>query len=145
MDCTSIRLEHEQGVVKAFFVREKHARYLEFLSNPKRRKKFTNELRHFKWFDRRFTTLVSWKSDPTLNLSEGYQRGLQNISSLLRGKGAGSKCWVISEDSSLDQQNLDLEFALRDALDTGMAAIFSCVAGKLAFFVGEDEMLLLSR
>lgn len=80
---------HEEGAIRAFVQRDKQERFLGFLANPKNRKKFTTSLAHFRWFDRRFATPISWKVDPKLKLWERHVQGIENIHRLLQSKGAG--------------------------------------------------------
>jgi hypothetical protein len=142
---TTLQAEHEQATIKAFVVRGRQERFSSFLSTPKNRKKFTKELPHFRWFDGRFATAVPWKVDPSLKLWDRHLQGVANVCRLLRSKGAGKTCWVISEESKLDGQELQLESALERVVGNGIGTILSCVPGKLAYFEGEDESLLLSR
>jgi hypothetical protein len=139
------RLEHEVATIKSFVVRTKQERFLSFLSNPKNREKFTRELPHFGWFDQRFVTQVPWRVDANVGLWERHSQGIANISRLLRSKGAGQRCWVISEDPKIDGQELDLDRALGEVMGRGMGTILSCVPGRLALFEGEGESLLLVR
>lgn len=137
--------EHELGAIRAFVQTDKHERFLGFLANPKNRKKFTESLSHFRWFDRRFVTPIQWKVDPNLKLWERHVQGIDNIYSLLKSKGAGLNCWVISEDPEIDGRELDLKSALEHVNGREIGTILSCVPGKLAYFESEDEALLLSR
>src|SRR5882724_5299878 len=136
---TTLQSEHEQAMVKAFVVRGRQERFSSLLSSVRNRKKFTSELAHFRWFDGRFATAVPWKIDPSRKLWDGHVQGIQNVLRLLRSKGAGQTCWVISEDSKIDSQELPLESALEDLIGSGMGTILSCIPGKLAYFEGEDE------
>jgi hypothetical protein len=142
---TESQIEHEEGVIKAFFLRDKQERFLGFLSNPKNRKKLTQELSHFRWFDQRFVTPLPWKVDPTLKLAERHAQGIDNIVRLLKSKGAQQTCWVISEDVALDGKELNLENALERVIGLDMGTILSCVPARLAIFAGEDETLLLGK
>jgi hypothetical protein len=142
---TTSQVEQEQATVKAFVVRGRQERLSSFLASPKNRRKFTKELAHFRWFDLRFATVVPWKVDPSLKLWHRHVQGIQNICRVLRSKGAGQTCWVISEDPKLDGQELQLESALKSVVGGGMGTILSCISGKLANFEGEDESLLLAR
>jgi hypothetical protein len=137
--------DHEQATVKAFVVSGRQERFSSFLSSPKNREKFTRELAHFRWFDQRFATAVPWKVDPRLKLSARHAQGIENVCRLLRSKGAGKNCWAISEDQALDGHELHLEAALEQIVGSGMGTILSCIAGKLAYFEGEDESLILAR
>ncbi len=141
----TLQAEHEQATIRAFVARGRQERFSFLLASPKRREKFTKELAHFRWFDERFATIVPWKVDPHLKLWDRHVQGIQNISSLLRSKGAGHTCWVISHDSKLDGQELQLEPALESVIGSGIGTIVSCVPGKLAYFEGEEESLLLAR
>ena len=137
--------EHEQATIRAFFLRDKQERFLSFIATPKNRNKLTKELAHFRWFDQKFATPISWKVDPTLKLWDGHVQGIENIVRLLRSKGAGQTCFAISEDDKLDGRELDLKTTLETISGSGMGTILSCVPGKLAYFEGEDESLLLAR
>jgi len=136
---------HEQATIRAFVLRDKQERFLAFLAKPKSRKKFTNELAHFRWFDQRFANPVPWKVDPNLKLGERHLQGIESICRLLRSKGATRTCWVISEDGKVYGQEMDLESAVEEVIGSGMGTILSCIPGKLALFAGEDETLLLAR
>jgi hypothetical protein len=133
--------EHEEALVKAFILPSKQERCLHLLADPKRRPKFTKELSHFRWFNPSFATPVLWKVDPWLPLWERHQQGTRHIYSLLKAKGAGQHCWVISQSSKTDAKKLELDEALTSPSDF----IVSCVPGRLAYFKGEEEILLLER
>jgi hypothetical protein len=137
--------EHERGTIKAFVVRDKQERLLSFVSNPKNRTKFTHELAKRVVIDKRFATSVPWKVDPGLELWARHLQGIENIANLLKSKGAGQTCWVISESSSLDGREMKLESILEKVVGSGNATILSCLPGRLAFFSDEYESLLLER
>ena len=92
---TGSQTEHEQATIKAFVSRYKQERFLTFLSKPKTRKKLTQELANFRWFDPRFATAIPWKVDPTLGLWQRRVQGIENVYRLLKSKGAGKTCWVM--------------------------------------------------
>lgn len=138
-------VDHERGAIRAFVLRTKQERFLGFLANPKNRKKFTTSLAHFPWFDRSHATPISWEVDSNLTLSQRHNQGIEHICRLLRSKGAGDFCWVISEDSEMDGRELDLRVALENVSGRGIGTILSCIPGKLAYYEGEDEALLLAR
>ena len=129
------RVAHEEGVVRAFIQKNKQQRCLSFLVNPKHRRKFTFELAHFKWLDQRFAKVIPSRVAHTV----------EEIASLLRTKGSGGTVWVISEDSTIDGRELELEVALRHIWGRGMGTILSCVPGRLGYFEDEDESRLLER
>ena len=132
---TTTQREHEQGVIKAFVLQKKQERFLTFLSRSNTRKKLTQELVDFRCFDPRFATPIPWKGVV----------GIEYIRGLLKAKGTGKSCWAISEDSTLDGKEVDLESVLAKVIYNQMGTILSCLPGKLALFASEDALLLLSR
>jgi hypothetical protein len=138
-------IEYEEATIRAFVLRDKQERFLSFVRNVKKRKKFTEKLADFSWFDQRFVTSVPWRVDPSLSLWERHTQGLANISRMLKSKGAGRTCWVISASAEIDGRELDLESALEKVVGSGIGAILSCVPGKLAYFEGENQALLLAK
>jgi hypothetical protein len=119
---------HEQATVKAFIQKERQDRCLFLLSHPSRRRDFTDQLAHFKWFDARFARSIPPTTAHTA----------EEIVALLRRKGAGSRAWVISEWSELDAQEIALEDVVHRVWGGDMGTIVSCIPGKLGFFRGED-------
>jgi hypothetical protein len=67
------------------------------------------------------------------------------IEQLLKSKGAGKTCWATSENAELDGKELEVHAALESVVGRGMGTILSFIPGKLAYYEGEDEMLLLAR
>jgi hypothetical protein len=126
---------HEQATVKAFLQQERQERSLFLLSNPSRRRDFTSQLAHYKWFDSRWAHPLSPKTAHTA----------AEAVALLRKKGAGNAVWIISENPSLDGRELGLEEAMTEVWGGSMGTILSCIPGKLGFFRGEEmksELLL---
>jgi len=127
-------MNHEEATIKAFVVPNRQERYLAFLSNPKRRAKFTTELAHFKALDFTYAKIIP-----------AVQQNASSIAKLLTSKGAGQTCWVISEDSEIDAKQMDLQAALRVTIGRGVGTIISCVPGRLAYFEDEDDRYILER
>lgn len=127
-------MNHDEAVIKAFVVSVRQNRYLEFVKNPKNRKKFTSQLPHFNYLNAKFVIGIP-----------GNQQHLCSILSLLRERGAGEKCWVISEDSDLDAREMDLETALEQTIGYQTGTFLSCIPGKLAYFENEDGRYILQR
>jgi hypothetical protein len=127
-------MNHEEAVVKAFIIPVRQERYLEFLESPKKRAKFIAQLAHFKHLNPKFVVGIP-----------GNQQNPSSLLKLLLGKGAGTKCWVISENSELDGQEMDLETALKETIGRQMGTFISCVPGKLAYFEDEDGRHILER
>jgi len=135
-------IEHEDSFIKAFILPTRQERFLTLISNAKKRSKFTAELGHFRWFDPAFATPLKWQVDPKLPLWERHLQGKHRIVELLKSKGAGQSCWVISNQSSKDAREVDLDKGVEDISD---GCILSCIPGQLAYFEGEEESLLLER
>jgi hypothetical protein len=127
-------MNHEAEVVKAFILPSKRNRYLEFLTTPKKRAKFIAQLSHFKHLNPKFAFNIL-----------GRERNPASLLKLLAARGAGSKCWVISENSRVDAREMDLEVALKETVGSGMGTIISCIPGKLAYFEDEDSRCILQR
>jgi hypothetical protein len=127
-------MNHEEATIRAFILPTKRDRYLEFLASPKRRAKFIAELAHFKHLNPKFAFTIP-----------GIQSNPVSLQQLLVGKGAGSKCWVIGENSELDGREMELESALKETIGHRMGTFISCVPGKLAYFEDEEGRFLLER
>jgi hypothetical protein len=91
-------MNHEEAVIRAFILPNKREMYLEFLTSRMRRAKFIAELAHFKHLDPKFASSIPANQKNPVSLHE-----------LLVAKGAGPKCWVISENRDLDGREMDLE------------------------------------
>lgn len=126
----------EDLTIRAFIVRERRERFLELLAHPKRRKKITDSLAHPNpaWFDGRFVKQIP-----------PAQKSANSIAKLLRAKGAGPTCWVISEEQTIDAREMELDPLLCDIVGGGMGAILCCIPGKLAFVESEDGRFILEK
>ena len=120
--------EHEEAAIRAFIQRDKQDRCIFLLAHPRRRRKFTSGLAHFGWLDQR-------RSHP---IPPQTAHGADEVVSLLRSRGAGPTVWIISENSSIDGQELELEEAVHQVWGCDMGTIVSCIPGKLGLFQGED-------
>jgi hypothetical protein len=127
-------VNHQEELVRAFFVPTKRERYLEIIANPKKRKKFLRELAHFKDLDPR------WHFD----LPKGVH-GAEEIGASLVRKEAPQLCWATSEDSELDGKEMPLLDALKKVVGRQMGTFLSCLPGKLAYFEDEDGRWILER
>ncbi len=127
----------ETALICSFVAMPRRSRMLGFLGKPKHRRKATAELAHFRHFDPRWVVAIPRdQHDPA------------SIERLLRARGAGSTCLVISEDSKLDGHRLPLRLALERVVGRGMGTLLSCTPGMLAYFEGEgpeDRALLVRR
>jgi hypothetical protein len=124
----------EEAVVRAFILPVRQERYLEFLKSSKKEKKFTSLRPHFNHLNPKFVIGIP-----------GNQQSLSSILKLLLDKGASSTCWVISEDSELDGQEMELQTALKKTIGYQVGTFISCVPGKLAYFENEGGRYILPR
>jgi len=127
-------MSHEEELVKAFILPVRQERYLEFLRSPRKRAKFVAQLAHFKHLNPKFVVSIP-----------GSQQNPASLLKLLAGKGAGRNCWIMSEDSALDGQEMDLEAALKETIGRQIGTFLSCVPGRLAYFEDEDGRYILER
>ena len=69
------------------------------------------------------------------------------IASLLKSAGAPDKCYLVSEDESIDGITVNLEDTIAKVCGQGMGTIVSCIAGRLAYYEGEysSESCILQR
>src|SRR5262245_31200555 len=130
-------MSEEEALIRAFIVPSKCDRTVELLSNPKRRKKVTSSLAHFADLDPRWMVPIP----PSQHFPAELER-------LLRARGAGDSCYLISEAGELDGKRLSLAEALTKVVGYGMGTLISCVPGQLGVFEGEgpsDRCILARR
>jgi hypothetical protein len=124
----------ERSLVSAFFLPQRQERYLELLSNPKRRNDILREFSHFKHLHPRFIVPIMRR----------FQHA-RDILAILIEKGAPDICYGFSEWNEVDGKLLPLRDALRIVVGSGMGTFLCCLAGKLAYFESEDERCILER
>jgi hypothetical protein len=129
-----VSIDHEQQLIRAFFLPAKRDRYIEMIASTRGRQKFLRELSHFK------------------SLDPQYSIGLPNavhtpgeIANFLHKKGAPPSCWVTSEDRDLDRKEMPLVEALKKIVGYQMGTFLTCVPGKLAYFEDEEDRWILER
>ena len=119
-------LEHVTALVRAFIAPKRRDRYLGLLASVKGRAKLRRALAHCGDLDSRFAhELPSGTHTP------------EQISALLRERGAPAECVLLSEDEALDGRRMPLIEALGAIVGRGMGTFVSCVPGRLAFY--EEE------
>ena len=123
--------EREELFVRAFITLDKQERYLQLLANPKRRSKVLHDFYH------------------ALPLILEYRSAIANRDSfpeeLLKLKGAGSTCYLISPDKDIDQQEMPLYDALSILISGDRTAVVCCIPGQLAYYKAELSASLLER
>lgn len=126
-------IEDEEKIIRAFFLKERHDRYLMLLGSKKRRNEALNKLNHCRDLDPRFIQWLPSNAD---------------IVKILKQKGAPEQAYIISDSKEIDGKTLPLADAIHGAAMGGWGTIISCIAGKLAYYydeVGERRGILKRR
>jgi len=122
----NMQADQEEAFIRAFIVPEKRNRYLSILANPRRRAKVLNELYHgLDTIASRITKIANRDHFP------------EPVQKLLRQKGAGSVCYLISPAPELDQQEMPLCEVLDRLIQQGGVATACCIPGRLAYYKAE--------
>jgi hypothetical protein len=130
-------MNDEATLISTFVNGAKRKHLIEILANPKRRHRATATLAHFGDFDPGM--VVPLGSDEQTPAA---------IESLLRSRGAGEHCHVISDNRAIDGKHLALKSALEKVVGLGMGTLLSCVAGELAYYEGQgpaERCILATR
>lgn len=130
----SAQRDHEEKLVRAFFLPQRQERYLDLLSRPHRRKSVTTQLAHFKHID----TRCAFEVPKDLHRAADVAR-------FLKAKGAPDICYAVSEDDDIDGKEISLVEALKAIFGRGIGTFLSCLPGKLAYFEDEDDRWILER
>ena len=113
---------HEKQIIRTFFLAGTQPWYLRKLGNERRRHQALNELDHLRDLDPRYVTRLSNKTSAL---------------DALRSRGAPDSCYVLSEDSELDGNQMPLTDAIDAVESDGSGSIIGCIPGRLAYWVGE--------
>jgi hypothetical protein len=127
-------LNHEEALIKAFIPTHRQERFLEIIAKPKKRAKFLTQLYHFDDLNPKFMIAIPPR-----------QQKPSSLVKLLKAKGAGSMCYVISTNSLLDGKEVELEVALKETVGSQEGTLISCLPGRLGYFEDEDGRYILER
>lgn len=116
--------ELEIAVIEKFVRKEKQARYKQFISSIKNRKKFLSELPHFKDFR------LELFEEVRVNEREIIFNKLKSL------KSNQNTCYVISENSTIDQKQILVEEAI-SFLDSDLATILVFGQAEMIYYEGE--------
>jgi|SRR5688572_24491240 len=94
-------IQLEIKVIEKFVVKEKQSRYKQFVSSNKTRNKFLRDLPHFKSFKWNLFEEINGNESEIMNRLEKFQ-------------GDKTKCYVISENSKIDQKLISLSDAFME-------------------------------
>ena len=118
--------EEVQRFIEAFIVRDRKERWQTLLDSRKGRKRLVATFAHGYDFDSRWATHL------------GKTATVESVVALLKSKGAGDYCSVLSEDSSIDGATLPLEEAVSKVLRAGFGTYLIFEPSRLAFFESEE-------
>ena len=116
--------EHEAGLVE-FVVPAKRGRLLGFISNPRTRHKFVDDLWHFR----------DWDSESVVQLPSSRHKAEDVLVELTRRGARGD---VHLGTRNLDGRSLALVDAIRAVVGSSSGTVVSCIPGRLAYFEGES-------
>jgi hypothetical protein len=122
---------HEEAFVKAFVEPARQERFLGFLGDPRKRRKFVDEFNHLK---------ARFLAPTFMTVLSGTQSLPPNVYATLRKMGAPEKCWAMG--GRFDGEERELLEALQDS---GDGFVLSCIPGKLAYMKTEDDEYMLRR
>jgi len=126
-------MQHEEAFIRAFVRRDKRNLILDWLGEP--REDFLAMLFDMP-LDERYVEVL----DPRMPLVEYAKRReahTDKIHSLLRDRGAPSRCYVISLNNPFDGQEVDLPEVLGTVVGELDDTLLSCLPGRLVY--GEDH------
>jgi len=118
--------EQEGSFVRAFIVKDKQERYLQFLASPKRRREILDRFNHVLDFDPKFATLVPKEL-----------RTADKLIQLLGQRGAAETCHVMADTLDIDGEDSPLREALAEVIAHDFGSVLCCLPGRLAFHKAE--------
>jgi len=127
-DDLAVRRVAAERALAEFLLPARRRRFQQLVVTDRGRAKLRAALAHLKDLDPRYQVRIA----PSEQTPE-------RIAELLRGTGAPSSCFVLSEKSSVDGKELPLGDALRDVVGCGAGTLVSCVAGQLGYYEGEEQ------
>lgn len=129
-----MKQDWEEAFIRAFIQPERQARYLELLAHPRQRRKILQRFYH------------NLDVSPTLAAEiPGGEHTPEAVQRLLRGKGAGDTCYVLSPQRELDQRELPLSEALARLIQDDGVGVALCIPDRLAYYKAEDARYVLLR
>jgi len=124
----------EEAFVHAFIMPDKRERYLQMLASPRRRSKILGLLYHH-------LDTIAARSTAITN----SDHNLDHVERLLRRKGAGEMCYLISPERELDQQEMSLREAIDMLITQDSVAVVCCISGRLAYYKAELRQCILEH
>ena len=119
-------IDLEARVIQRFVNKDKQERYLGFISSPKNRWKFINELPHFKDFKWNLLEAISKDEENTILAAMKSYNLHQN------------SCYVISFDPKIDTKEMDVSDAIGEVANYNMGTILVFGDAKMIVYGGEE-------
>ena len=119
-----MNIELEKKVINTFIVKEKQARYIEFISSNRTRKKFIDKLPHFRD--------LQWDLFEEITNDDEIVNRLKSLKSHIKD------CYIISEDIKIDQKIFPVQEAIKTIggyRDNATILVFG--NAELVYFEGE--------
>ena len=117
-------------IVSAFIQKDRRERFVDLLSRKKRYCDFLDDLlRDPRYFDIN-NIIVHFKSAPDAETVYDEFRRL--------GEKKDSSCYVVSRESDLDGQTMNLDKALLKIAGTSSESLIYCPASKVGYFEGHE-------
>lgn len=116
----------EAKVIQRFVNKDKQERYLGFVSSPKNRWKFTNELPHFQDFKWNLFELLDKNEEVTI------------LAALKRNNLHQKSCYVISFDPEIDTKEIDVSDAIAQIINYNMGTILVFGDAEIIVYGGEE-------
>jgi len=91
------------------------------------RKKILAGFHHIHDLDERYAKLIP-----------SNEQSAQSTFRMLKQKGAPDMCYIMSDDSDIDQKEMPLREAIYKVEGSNFGTLVSCIPGKLAYFETED-------
>jgi hypothetical protein len=114
----------EEATLTSFVISAKRDRAIALLGSAKRRKQALDSLNHFDAWDPRWAETIPSSA---------------NLLTVLKKAGSPTSCHVISDNPSIDGQDMPLEDAIQAAESQSFASVLCCIPGQLALYIDELE------
>jgi len=122
-------MTHEEALIRAFIVRRRRQRWLGLIGKPARKGSLRAHLAHCDGeLDPRFATRVDPRDQNAISILQMILRICDE-----------SQCYVISENSAIDDRIMEIRNALEATVGGGMGTFLSIRKGQLAYYEGEDS------
>ncbi len=121
---TNPYIDIETKFIERFVIKSKRDRYINLIKNLKSRKKFIDSLAHF--HDLQFNLFREIKGNEAKTIIDSLP-------------GKIKKCYVVSENSLIDQKQLNIETALEETIGRGMGTFLIFGDSDIVYYESEES------